>query len=197
MSFLSCRNTRVGFSSLSPHPWSLLPPCPCAKTKPPSSYMCLPLVILNLTLSWHTPCWHFSRSCPDRSCLRWEGEGRKTQADIPTFAQWIYFTGWSSLGLGSVMFGAGFAPWQQLAVGLNSAKCEAALQCTRKSSDSEPSSFDIFQQRWGRHDSAIGQQKDNFCFIFAAYFKVKVNMRQYFTVCTSKSKLSWFTTRLF
>lgn len=52
MSFLSCRNTRVRFSSLSPHPWSLLPLCPCAKTNPPSSYTCLPIVMLN------SPCPH-------------------------------------------------------------------------------------------------------------------------------------------
>lgn len=145
------QHTRVGFTPLSP-PLKLLPPCACAKSKPPSSYTCLPLVILNLTLSSHTPYWHFNHSRPDRSCPRWEGGAKKTQSVIPTFTPRAYFSGSSSLGVESAMFDCSSLP------GWPFAKCEAVLECARKSSRSGPSLFDIqrrFQQRWG-HRSGKG-----------------------------------------
>ena len=54
-------------SSISPHPRSLLPPCTCAKTRPPSSYVCLPLFVLCLISSLHSvltfQLWLSTASC--------------------------------------------------------------------------------------------------------------------------------------
>lgn len=89
---MSCMNAQA--SPPTPEAY-LLPPSLCAKTKPPSSSTCLPLVILNLTLSSHTPYWHFSRSRPDGSCLSWDAERKKVKT-LTTFALWAYFTGLSA-----------------------------------------------------------------------------------------------------
>lgn len=68
--------------------------------------------------------------------------------------------------------------------GSNPAKCEAALECVRKSVDAGPSTFDT-ERRFDRNrgeEAAVDQQKDNVGFIFATYLELKVNTRPYLGV---------------
>lgn len=159
--------------SVSPHPWSVLPLCPCAKTKPPSSYTCLPPVILNLTLSSHTPYWHFSSSRPDGNCLSGEVEGgKKIHYNLctvglrrrPIVSRRGGCHVWLSLHLMTAIQRSAY--WTELCQMFGSVgMCQKVFGHRTVHIWHQRT----LQQRWGHHDSDIDQQKDNFCFIFVTH----------------------------
>lgn len=149
-------------SSVSPHPWSLLPPCPCAKNNPPSSYTCLPLVILNLTQSSHTPYWHFSCSRPDVNCLSWEvgGVENHTLQHLHRRRPIVSRRGgchvWMSLYLMTAIQRSAYRTELRQMFG-SFGMCQVFGHGTVHIWHQR-----TLQQRWGHHDSAIDQQKDIF-----------------------------------